>query len=257
MSDLSDAQLLRYSRHILLDELGVAGQEKLLAAHVLILGVGGLGAPAALYLAAAGVGHLTLVDDDAVDLTNLQRQILYTEAQVGTAKTSAARSALAARNSGIRVDGIARRADAALLDTLVAQADLVLDCGDNYATRHALNAACVHHHRPLVSGAAVRFDGQLAVYDLRAADSPCYACVFPPDAPVQDEACATLGVLAPLVGVIGSLQAAEAVKLLCGAGTALAGRMLLVNLRDGEFETVRLQRQLDCPVCGRGARSGA
>lgn len=254
MSALSDAQLLRYSRHILLDEVGVTGQEKLLAAHVLILGLGGLGAPAALYLAGAGVGHLTLVDNDTVDATNLQRQILYTQAQVGCGKTAAAREALQARNSEVTLECIAERADPALLDRLVAQVDVVLDCGDNFATRQALNHACVRHRRPLVSGAAVRFDGQVAVYDLRRSDSPCYACVFPPGDAVADEPCATLGVLGPLVGVVGAMQAAEAIKLICGAGTSLAGRMVMINLLDGVFDTIQLTRRTGCPVCEEGAR---
>lgn len=247
---MDDQQLLRYSRHILLDELGIEGQEKLLRAHVLILGAGGLGSPAALYLASAGVGHLTLVDDDRVDLTNLQRQIMHTEASVGVAKTDSARRAIAALNHEIRVDTVQQRADAALLDTLVAQVDVVLDCGDNFATRQALNAACVRHRCPLVSGAAIRFDGQITVFDLRLPDSPCYACVFPPTQDVVDAACALMGVFAPLVGLIGSMQAAEAIKLLTGTGTTLAGRMLMVNLLESEFTTVQIERQSACPVCG-------
>jgi len=247
---MDDRQLLRYSRHVLLDELGVEGQQKLLAAHALIVGAGGLGSPAALYLAGAGVGRLTLVDDDAVDLTNLQRQILHTEARVGQPKVESARQALAALNPEVAVRTVARRADAALLDELVAEADVALDCSDNFATRQALNRACVRHRRPLVSGAAIGFDGQLAVYDPRQGDSPCYACVFPPDAVVEEVRCATLGVFAPLVGVVGTLQAAEALKLLAGAGTPLTGRLLMVDLRRTGFTEVRLRRQPGCPVCG-------
>lgn len=252
---MDDGQLLRYSRHVLLDEIGIEGQQRLLASHALILGAGGLGSPAALYLAGAGVGHLTLVDDDTVDLTNLQRQIAHTEARVGQPKVDSARMALAALNPEIRIDTVARRADAALLDALVPSADVVLDCGDNYASRHALNAACVRHRVPLVSGAAIRFDGQLSVYDPRRADSPCYACVFPPGQAVEDVACATMGVLAPLVGLVGSLQAMEAIKLLCGIGTPLVGQLLMIDGLHGEFTQVRLKRQSDCPVCC--ARAGA
>ena len=254
---MDDSQLLRYSRHVLLDEIGIEGQQKLLAAHALILGAGGLGSPAALYLASAGVGRLTIVDDDTVDLTNLQRQILHTEARIGQAKVDSARQALAAINPGIDVRTVARRADAALLDDLVAAADVVLDCGDNYATRHALNAACVQHRKPLVSGAAIRFDGQLSVYDPRRADSPCYACVFPPNQTVEDVACATMGVLAPLVGLVGSLQACEAIKLLCNIGQPLVGRLLMIDARQTEFSTVRVPRQADCLVCGPRAHDSA
>lgn len=251
---MDDSQLLRYSRHVLLDDIGIEGQQKLLAAHALILGAGGLGSPVALYLASAGVGRLTLIDDDTVDLTNLQRQIIHTEASVGRPKVDSARQAIAARNAGVQVRTVARRADAALLDELVPAADVVLDCGDNYATRHALNAACVRHRKPLVSGAAIRFDGQVSVFDARRADSPCYACVFPPTQQVEDVACATLGVLAPLVGLVGSIQATEAIKLLCGIGQPLVGRLLMIDTRQGEFTTLRVSRQADCPVCGANAR---
>jgi molybdopterin/thiamine biosynthesis adenylyltransferase len=247
---MDDRQLLRYSRHLLLDELGVEGQQKLLAAHALIVGAGGLGSPVALYLASAGVGRLTLVDDDAVDLTNLQRQIMHTEARVGQPKVKSARQAIAALNPDVAVCTVARRADAALLDELMAGADIALDCTDNFATRQALNRASVRQRKPLVSGAAIGFDGQLTVYDLRQPDSPCYACVFPPTAVVEEVRCATMGVFAPLVGVIGTLQAAEALKLLAGIGTAMTGRLLMVDIRRTEFTEVRLRRQPGCPVCG-------
>ena len=247
---MDDRQLLRYSRHILLDELGIEGQQRLLSAHALVLGAGGLGSPAALYLASAGVGQLTLIDDDAVDLTNLQRQIIHTEERIGTPKVESAQRSIAALNAGVQVHTVARRADAALLDQWLRGVDVVLDCGDNYASRQLLNAACVRHRVPLVSGAAIRFDGQLAVYDPRQPDSPCYACVFAPDQVVEDVACATMGVLAPLVGLVGSLQAMEAIKLLCGIGEPLVGRLLLIDGLRGDFSTVWLQRQLDCPVCG-------
>ena len=246
---MDDRQLLRYSRHLLLDEIGVEGQEKLLAAHALILGAGGLGSPVALYLASAGVGRLTIVDDDTVDLTNLQRQIMHTEARIGQPKVDSARQAIAAINPGVQVRALARRADEALLQGLVADADVVLDCSDNFATRQALNAACVHHRRPLVSGAAIGFDGQVSVFDLRRDDSPCYACVFPPSQAVEEARCATMGVFAPLVGLVGALQAIEALKLLCGIGQPLTGRLLMVDARRTEFTEVRVRRQHDCPTC--------
>jgi molybdopterin/thiamine biosynthesis adenylyltransferase len=247
---MTDEQLLRYSRHILLDEIGIDGQERISGSHALIVGAGGLGSPVALYLGSAGVGQLTVVDHDAVDMTNLQRQIIHTMSRVGTPKALSAQSAIAAINPEVQVTPIVARADAALLDTLVAQADVVLDCCDNFATRHAINAACVHHRKPLVSGAAIRFDGQVCVYDPRDAASPCYACVFAPDTGFEETRCATMGVFAPLVGIIGSLQAAEALKLLSGAGRPLTGRLLMLDGRAMEFTEVRIARQANCPVCG-------
>ena len=246
---MDDRQLLRYSRHILLDDIGVEGQERLLAAHALVIGAGGLGSPVALYLASAGVGRITLVDDDTVDLTNLQRQIAHTEARVGQPKVASARAAIAAINPDVQVRTVAHRADEALLRPLVAEADVVLDCTDNFGTRQALNAACVHQRRPLVSGAAIGFDGQVSVYDPRRDDSPCYACVFPPSQAVEEVRCATMGVFAPLVGLVGALQATEALKLLCGIGQPLTGRLLMVDARRTEFTEVRVRRQHDCPVC--------
>ncbi|MDO5623316.1 MAG: HesA/MoeB/ThiF family protein [Pseudomonadota bacterium] len=250
---MDDRQLLRYSRHLLLDELGVEGQEKLLAAHALVLGAGGLGSPVALYLGSAGVGRLTVVDDDTVDLTNLQRQIMHTEARVGRLKVDSAREAVAALNPDVQVRTVHQRADEALLRALVADADVVLDCSDNFATRQALNRACVALGKPLVSGAAIGLDGQLTVYDPRQSDSPCYACVFPPTQAVEETRCATMGVLAPLVGLVGSLQATEALKLLCGVGTPLTGRLLLIDARRTDFTEVRVRRQPACPVCGQAS----
>ncbi len=247
---MNDDQLLRYSRHILLDEIGIEGQERLLAAHALVIGAGGLGSPVALYLGGAGVGRLTLVDDDRVDLTNLQRQIAHAMPRLDWPKTASAAAAVAALNPQVRVETVDQRADAALLDRLVQQADIVLDCCDNFATRHAVNAACVRHRRPLVSGAAIRLDGQVAVFDPRDAASPCYACVFPPDSQFEETRCATLGVLAPLVGVVGSLQAVEALKLLCGFGTTLAGRLAMLDARTLEWTTLRVGRDPHCAVCG-------
>jgi molybdopterin/thiamine biosynthesis adenylyltransferase len=246
---MDDQQLLRYSRHILLDELGIEGQRKLLAAHALVIGAGGLGSPVALYLGSAGVGRITLVDDDRVDLTNLQRQIAHPLARVGQAKAESARLSILAINPQVDVIARVARADAALLDSLVAGADVVLDCSDNFATRQAVNAACVVHRRPLVSGAAVGFDAQIAVYDTRQADAPCYACVFPAEASVQDAACATMGVFAPLVGIVGSMQAAEALKLLAGIGTPLAARLLMLDARTMECTQITLQRDPACAVC--------
>ena len=247
---MTDDQLLRYSRHILLDEIGIDGQEKITNAHALVIGAGGLGSPVALYLGSAGVGHITLVDHDTVDLTNLQRQIAHTTERVGQPKVDSASLSVAAINPLVRVSALQQRADAALLEQLVPRADVVLDCSDNFVTRHAVNAACVRHHKPLVSGAAIRFDGQISVYDSRQGDSPCYACVFPPEAGFEETRCATMGVFAPLVGIIGTLQAAEALKLLCGVGRSLAGRLLMLDGRAMEWTELRLPRHAGCPVCG-------
>lgn len=246
---MNDEQLLRYSRHILLDEIGVEGQERIRAAGALVIGAGGLGSPVALYLASAGVGRVTLVDDDTVDITNLQRQVVHTTERVGSAKVESARVAMAAINPEVAVTALCRRADAALLDRLLPTVDVVLDCSDNFATRHLVNAACVRHQRPLVSGAAIRFDGQLSVYDSRDGQSPCYACVFPPDADLEEALCSTMGVFAPVVGIIGTMQAAEALKLLSGAGQSLAGRLLMLDARAMEWNEVRIARNGACGVC--------
>ena len=247
---MTDDELLRYSRHILLDDIGIEGQERILGAHVLIVGAGGLGSPVALYLGSAGVGHITVVDDDTVDLTNLQRQVAHTVAHVGAPKVRSIQAAIAQINPGVQVTAVQQRADATLLSQLVAQADVVLDCCDNFVTRQAINAACVLHRKPLVSGAAIRFDGQVCVYDARDAQSPCYACVFPPDTNFEETRCATMGVFAPLVGIIGSLQAAEALKLISGVGRPLTGRLLMLDGRAMEFTEVRIGRHAACPVCG-------
>ena len=246
---MDDRQLLRYSRHLLLDDIGIEGQQRLLDSHALIVGAGGLGSPVALYLASAGVGQITLVDDDTVDLTNLQRQIMHTEARVGQPKVASAEAAIGALNPGVRVRTVAQRADEAQLTELAAAADVVLDCTDNFATRQALNRSCVATGRPLVSGAAIGFDGQISVYDPRRAASPCYACVFPPTQAVEEARCATMGVFAPLVGIIGTLQASEALKLLCGIGEPLVGRLLMLDARRTEWTELRVPRQADCPVC--------
>lgn len=246
---MDDTQLLRYSRHLLLNELGIDGQEKLLASHALIIGAGGLGSPVSLYLGSAGVGHITVVDHDEVDATNLQRQIAHTLDRVGQYKAESVRTAIAQINPDVRVTPITQRADSALLDTLVAQADVVIDCCDNFETRQAVNLACVVHHKPLVSGAAIRMDGQVSVFDSMQADTPCYACIFPPEQLPEETRCATMGVFAPLVGIIGTVQAAEALKILSGMGSHMAGRLLMLDGRELSWTDIRMQRNPDCPVC--------
>ena len=246
---MTDDQLLRYSRHILLDEIGIEGQQRLLAAHVLVIGAGGLGSPAAMYLASSGVGSLTLVDDDDVDLTNLQRQVMHTTARIGQPKVESGRAALMQINPGVEVTALRERAAGARLDELVRGASVVLDCSDNFATRHAVNRACVAARVPLVSGAAIRFDGQVSVFDARDDASPCYACLFPEEGGFEDVACSNMGVFAPLVGVIGAMQAAEALKLLLGIKPSLAGRLLLLDGRAMEWTSIGIARNAACPTC--------
>ena len=248
--DLDDTQLLRYSRHILLDELGTTAQEKFACAHALVIGMGGLGAPAAQFLVAAGVGTVTICDADTVDLTNLQRQILYATSDIGMPKVDAAAQRLRSINPEVRIATIPMRVDAVSLAPLVAEADVVLDCCDNFATRHAVNSACVHAGKPLVSGAAVRFDGQVAVFDARDPAAPCYHCLFGDGDDIEETRCATMGVFAPLVGIVGAMQAAEALKLLGGFGTPLAGRLLLVDALSMQTRTLNVPRDPGCPVCG-------
>ena len=247
---MNDNQLLRYSRHILLDEIGIEGQEKLLAAHALVIGAGGLGSPAAYYLASAGIGKITLVDNDTVDLTNLQRQILHTTERVGQPKAESGRQTLAQINPEVEVQALAERVAGERLAELVSQASVVLDCTDNFATRHAINHACVAHKVPLVSGAAIRFDGQVAVFDPRGGDAPCYACLFPPEQQFEEVLCSTMGVFAPLVGITGTMQAAEALKLVAGIGESLAGRLLLLDARNMEWTSIKVARNAACSVCG-------
>ncbi len=246
---MTDDQLLRYSRHILLDEIGIEGQTAIIAAHALIVGAGGLGSPAALYLASAGVGHITLVDGDSVDLTNLQRQILHTQARLGQSKAVSGQSALAQMNSDVTVHALSERVAGERLHELVARADVVLDCCDNFATRYAVNRACVASRVPLVSGAAIRFSGQLSVFDTRRENSPCYHCLFPASDELEETRCAVMGVFAPLTGIIGSMQAAEALKVLTGAGEPAVGRLLLVDALTMEWRSVRFGRDHDCAVC--------
>ena len=246
---MNDQQLLRYSRHILLDEIGIEGQEKLLAAHAVIIGAGGLGSPVALYLASAGVGKITLVDNDEVDLTNLQRQILHNTASVGQSKAESGKQTLHEINPTIDVVALVARADAEQLKTLVSSADVVLDCTDNFKTRHAINHACVAAGVPLVSGAAIRMDGQVAVFDTRQPKAPCYACLFPPDKQFEEVQCSVMGVFAPLVGIIGTIQAAEALKLIMRVGTSLSQRLLMLDARTMEWTSIHTTHNPQCPVC--------
>ncbi|WP_186023571.1 HesA/MoeB/ThiF family protein [Burkholderia gladioli] len=247
---MNDEQLLRYSRHILVDEIGIEAQQRFLDAHALVIGAGGLGSPAAMYLASSGIGAITLVDADTVDLTNLQRQILHVTESVGRSKVESGRDALARLNPEVVVHAVAERADAAWLDAAVQRADVVLDCSDNFATRHAINRACATHGVPLVSGAALRFDGQISSFDFRDPASPCYACVFPEDQPFEEVACSTMGVFAPTVGIIGAMQAAEALRVVGGFGEPLVGRLMMLDSLRMEWNTMRIARQADCPVCG-------
>jgi molybdopterin/thiamine biosynthesis adenylyltransferase len=246
---MDDDQLLRYSRHILIDELGIEAQQRFLGAHVIIIGAGGLGSPAAMYLASAGVGKLTLVDDDVVDLTNLQRQIVHGTTSVGRSKVESARDTIARLNPGVKVNAVAAYVDGEWLNASIEGASVVLDCTDNFATRHATNRACLTHRVPLISGAALRFDGQITTFDFRDEKSPCYACVFPEEAKAEEVACATMGVFSPAVGVIGTMQAAEALRAIARVGTLLVGRLMLFDSLRMEWNSIRVQQHSDCPVC--------
>jgi molybdopterin/thiamine biosynthesis adenylyltransferase len=247
---MDDRQRLRYSRHLLLNEFGEEAQERLLASHVLVVGAGGLGSAALLYLASSGIGRITVVDGDKVDLTNLQRQVVHRNDSVGTPKVTSAAATLASLNPEIRIEALEERATPERLMTLVRGADAVLDCSDNFVTRHALNRACVASRKPLVSGAGIRFDGQIAVFDLRRDEAPCYNCLFAESAEAQEERCATMGVFAPLVGIVGTFQAMEAIKLLTGVGETLAGRLMLFDALASRWHEVRLARDPQCRVCG-------
>ena len=246
---MNDEQLLRYSRHILLPQIDVAGQQRLLDSRVLVVGAGGLGSPAALYLAAAGIGTLVLADGDTVDLTNLQRQILHRQVGVGRPKAESGRDNLADINPECRVLPITERLEGVALETQIQSADIVADCSDNFATRHAINRACVKFGKPLVSGAAIRFEGQVAVFDTRSPAAPCYHCLFPEGEEVEEVRCAVMGVFAPLTGIIGCVQAAETLKLIIGAGTSLAGRLLLLDGLDMEWRSLTIPRDPACAVC--------
>lgn len=246
---MNDNQLLRYSRHILLPQIEYEGQDKLVQGHALIVGAGGLGSPAALYLAAAGVGIITICDFDAVDLSNLQRQVLHTTGAIGMNKALSAQKTLLALNPDITVNAIGQRASEIELHALVARAGVVLDCSDNFATRYLLNKLCVQLKKPLVSGAGLGFEGQVTVYDMRLAQSPCYHCLFPDNGEGTDLRCATNGVFAPLVGMIGTTQAAEALKILMGIGDSLQGRLLLLDALSMEWRTIKLGKDPACAVC--------
>src|SRR5687767_944349 len=244
---MNDDQLLRYSRHILLPEIGIEGQERLLAAHALMIGAGGLGSPVALYLASAGVGRITICDDDKVDLTNLQRQIVHRTEAIGRPKVESARDTLSSINPEVEVIALAERVGEEAISVLAAQADVVLDGSDNFATRHAVNRACVQQRKPLVSGAAVRFDAQLMVFDLSAPNSPCYSCLFPEDAQVEEVQCSTMGVFAPLTGVIGAMQAMEAIKLIAGVGESQS--LQILDAKSAQWRSVRVKKDPACRVC--------
>ncbi len=246
---MDDKQLLRYARHLMLDAIGIEGQETLLRSSVLILGLGGLGSPAAAYLASAGVGRLVLVDDDQVELSNLQRQIIHTTDRIGQSKAGSAQIAIAQINPDCVVDTVVERVDAARLAALLRDVDIVVDCTDNFNTRHAINEVCVAQSKPFVSAAAIRFAGQVTVFDTRHADSPCYACAFPPSDNLQTDNCATMGVFAPLVGIIGSAEAAETIKTLLGMGENLQGRLMMLDALSMQWQTLQLERNPECPVC--------
>ena len=248
---MNDEQLLRYSRHLLLEEIDVPGQEKLLSSHVLIIGAGGLGSAAAPYLAAAGVGHITLIDHDQVEITNLQRQIMHTEKRLGKSKVFSGKEFLHELNAGIQIEIIEAKATSSLLDEILPSVDVVLDCTDNFVTRHLINASCVKHRIPLVSGSALRFDGQITVFDTRHTASPCYACIFSPDENFEEVSCSSMGIFAPLVGIIGAMQAAQALQVLIGFGDSLMGRMLLWNARTTQIDEFKIDRNPQCLVCGQ------
>ncbi len=246
---MDDKQLLRYSRHILLPEISIEGQQKILNAHALIIGAGGLGSPAALYLASSGVGMITLCDNDTVDLTNLQRQILHRTGSIGNSKVASARNTLAEINPEVNVVALNERIADERMHELVAQADVVVDCSDNFATRYALNRACVQLNKPLVSGAAIKFSGQISVFDFRREDSPCYNCLYPEEMEAEEIRCSTMGVFAPLVGIIGSMQASEALKLLLDITPTLCGKLLVLDALSMEPRVIKLSRDSACPVC--------
>ena len=248
---MNDEQLLRYSRHLLLEEIDVAGQETLLGSHILIIGAGGLGSAAAPYLAAAGVGKITLVDHDTVDLTNLQRQIMHTQNSIGKHKVESGQRFLQSINPALMINAVAEKATESLLKELLPTVNLVLDCTDNFATRQLINAACFCHRVPLVSGSALKFDGQLSVFDFRDATSPCYACLFSPADQFEEVSCASMGIFSPLVGIIGAMQAAQALQVLIGFGQPLVGRMLLWNALNTQIDEIRISRNSECLVCGQ------
>ena len=246
---MQDDLLLRYSRHIMLPQVEYAGQEKLIQSHALVIGAGGLGAPVAMYLAAAGVGTLTICDFDQVDLSNLQRQIIHTTSAVGQNKALSAQATIQALNPEVTVHIETAKLSADALAERVVEADVVIDCSDNFETRYLLNRLCFQQTKPLVSGAAIRFEGQLSVFDFRHAHSPCYHCLYPDVGDDQALRCADNGVFAPLVGMIGTAQAAEAIKLLLNIGQTMEGRLLLLDAFSAEWRTIRLKKDPSCMVC--------
>lgn len=254
---MNDDQLLRYSRHILLPQIGYEGQEKLVQSHALIVGAGGLGSPVALYMAAGGVGKLTICDYDDVDLTNLQRQIIHTTQSVGLNKALSAQQTLHAINPEVEISTVREKSSEEAFEQLALEADVVIDCSDNFKTRYALNRICVKLHKPLVSGAAIGFEGQVTVFDMRHEDSPCYHCLFPDMGSEEGMRCAENGVFAPLVGMIGTTQAAEAMKLILGLGDSLQGRLLLLDVQAMEWRSIKLNRDPSCKVCGHHEAAAA
>lgn len=247
---LSDQELLRYSRHILLPDIDIEGQERIKQAHILIAGLGGLGSPVSLYLSAAGIGQLTLVDFDHVDDSNLQRQIVHTQSRIGETKVSSARESLLQLNNDCHIDCIENKPDDALWESLIQKADIVIDCTDNFATRFTLNRYCYTHKKPLVSGAAIRFEGQISVYDSNKSESPCYQCLYHPEME-DDLRCAEAGVISPLVGVIGSLQALEALKLATGMESNLVGRLMVFEAKSHEWRSLKLSKDPACAICSQ------
>ena len=246
---MKDEQLLRYSRQIMLPQMDVAGQQKLIDATVLIVGMGGLGCPAAMYLAAAGVGHLIIADDDLVELTNLQRQIAHSESMIGEPKVVSAQQTLLGLNPDLKITALQKRLEGFELSEVVGQADLIVDACDNFTTRFAINSACIEHGKPLVSGAAIRMEGQVTVFDSRNPTSPCYQCLYS-QGDDEGASCSENGVMAPLVGIIGAVQAMEAVKLLTGIGESLTGRLLLLDASTLQWREMRLPRDSSCGACG-------
>jgi len=246
---LNDRQLLRYSRHILLPEIDISGQEKLLNSHILIIGAGGLGSPAALYLAASGIGKLTICDSDSVDLTNLQRQILHPTSAIGLSKAHSAQQTLNHINPDVDIVVVSKYIRSELLHQLVPESDAVIDASDNFETRHSINKACVEYRKPLISGAAIRFEAQVSVFDLRLQDSPCYHCLYPENGEIEDMPCSLMGVFSPIVGIIGSIQAAETLKILLNIGTTLNGRLQLLDGLTMSWRTIQLRKDPHCTTC--------
>lgn len=246
---MNDQQLLRYSRHLLLSEIDIPGQEKLAQSRVLIVGAGGLGSPAALYLAASGVGELVICDHDKVDLTNLQRQILHDTAAIGELKAQSAKNSLRRINPEIQIVPLAEYATAEMLDQYLARVDAVVDASDNFLTRHLINQACLKHQKPLISGAVIRFEGQVTLFDLRDPTNPCYHCLFPITGDSNDPNCAVMGVFSPLAGIIGCMQAAETIKVLLDIGETINGRLLLINGLTMRIRSLNLRKDPLCPVC--------